>query len=60
MADASIFHNEGRLPCLRFAFFFAPLRFLIDGKRIDPSHSPGGLDLEDLDQIGCMLAEEGN
>lgn len=35
------------------------LRFLIDGERINPNQSPEELDLEDQDQIDCMLEQQG-
>ena len=35
------------------------LRFLIDGERINPDHTPKMLDLEDQDQIDCMLEQQG-
>lgn len=37
----------------------ASLRFLIDGERINPSQSPAELDMEDHDQIDCMLEQQG-
>eukprot|EP00621_Florenciella_sp_RCC1693_P005895 CAMPEP_0182533284 /NCGR_PEP_ID=MMETSP1323-20130603/13476_1 /TAXON_ID=236787 /ORGANISM="Florenciella parvula, Strain RCC1693" /LENGTH=94 /DNA_ID=CAMNT_0024743149 /DNA_START=65 /DNA_END=349 /DNA_ORIENTATION=+ len=37
----------------------ASLRFLIDGERINPSQSPAELDMEDQDQIDCMLEQQG-
>eukprot|EP00618_Florenciella_parvula_P007354 CAMPEP_0119545086 /NCGR_PEP_ID=MMETSP1344-20130328/55062_1 /TAXON_ID=236787 /ORGANISM="Florenciella parvula, Strain CCMP2471" /LENGTH=279 /DNA_ID=CAMNT_0007589599 /DNA_START=61 /DNA_END=899 /DNA_ORIENTATION=+ len=36
----------------------ASLRFLIDGERINPSQSPAELDMEDQDQIDCMLEQQ--
>ena len=36
------------------------LRFLLDGKRIAKDQTPAGrLDLEDQDQIDCMLEQQG-
>eukprot|EP00614_Pseudopedinella_elastica_P025744 CAMPEP_0172614648 /NCGR_PEP_ID=MMETSP1068-20121228/53638_1 /TAXON_ID=35684 /ORGANISM="Pseudopedinella elastica, Strain CCMP716" /LENGTH=100 /DNA_ID=CAMNT_0013419509 /DNA_START=45 /DNA_END=347 /DNA_ORIENTATION=+ len=35
------------------------LRFLIDGERVNPSQTPEELDLEDQDQIDCMLEQQG-
>mmetsp|Transcript_49080 Transcript_49080/g.66881 ORF Transcript_49080/g.66881 Transcript_49080/m.66881 type:complete len:101 (-) Transcript_49080:472-774(-) len=37
----------------------ASLRFLIDGERINPNQSPAELDMEDHDQIDCMLEQQG-
>lgn len=37
----------------------ASLRFLIDGERINPTQSPAELDMEDQDQIDCMLEQQG-
>ena len=38
----------------------ASLRFLIDGERINPSQCPAELDMEDQDQIDCMLEQQGD
>jgi hypothetical protein len=37
------------------------LRFLFDGQRldIDHDHTPKMLEMEDMDRIDCMLAQEG-
>ena len=35
------------------------LRFLLDGERIDPSSTPKQLELDDQDQIDCMLEQMG-
>jgi len=35
------------------------LRFLLDGERIDPHNTPKMLELEDQDQIDCMLEQTG-
>uniref|UniRef100_A0A7S2UU84 Ubiquitin-like domain-containing protein n=1 Tax=Fibrocapsa japonica TaxID=94617 RepID=A0A7S2UU84_9STRA len=35
------------------------LRFLLDGERVNPAHTPKMLDLEDQDQIDCMLEQQG-
>ena len=35
------------------------LRFLLDGERIEPWHTPATLELEDSDQIDCMLEQTG-
>jgi small ubiquitin-related modifier len=35
------------------------LRFLLDGERINADSSPASLDLEDQDQIDCMLEQQG-
>lgn len=35
------------------------LRFLLDGERIEPDHTPKQLELEDQDQIDCMLEQSG-
>ena len=35
------------------------LRFLLDGERIDADATPKMLELEDEDQIDCMLAQTG-
>jgi len=35
------------------------LRFLLDGERIDMSETPKTLELEDQDQIDCVLQQEG-
>ena len=35
------------------------LRFLLDGQRINPEQTPGDLELEDQDQIDCVLEQQG-
>jgi small ubiquitin-related modifier len=35
------------------------LRFLLDGERIEPYQTPQELDLDDQDQIDCMLEQSG-
>lgn len=35
------------------------LRFLLDGDRVDPTQTPKMLELEDQDQIDCMLEQTG-
>ena len=35
------------------------LRFLLDGERINADSTPKSLDLEDQDQIDCMLEQQG-
>jgi small ubiquitin-related modifier len=35
------------------------LRFLLDGDRIDPTNTPKMLELEDQDQIDCVLEQTG-
>jgi small ubiquitin-related modifier len=35
------------------------LRFMLDGERIDPLQTPKMLELEDQDQIDCMLEQVG-
>lgn len=35
------------------------LRFMLDGERIDPSQTPKMLELDDQDQIDCMLEQVG-
>lgn len=35
------------------------LRFLLDGERIEPNQTPKMLELEDQDQIDCMLEQTG-
>mmetsp|Transcript_93793 Transcript_93793/g.130199 ORF Transcript_93793/g.130199 Transcript_93793/m.130199 type:complete len:95 (+) Transcript_93793:51-335(+) len=35
------------------------LRFLLDGERIEPYQTPQDLDLDDQDQIDCMLEQSG-
>ena len=35
------------------------LRFMLDGERIDPSQTPKMLELDDQDQIDCMLEQMG-
>ena len=35
------------------------LRFLIDGDRIDAAETPKSLELEDQDQIDCLLEQTG-
>ena len=35
------------------------LRFLVDGERVKPDDTPGSLDLDDQDQIDCMLEQSG-
>ena len=37
----------------------ASLRFLLDGQRINEGDTPKTLELEDQDQIDCMLAQVG-
>merc|ERR1711920_376898 len=37
----------------------ASLRFLLDGERIDPNQTPKQLELDDQDQIDCMLEQMG-
>merc|ERR1712151_490105 len=37
----------------------ASLRFLLDGERIDPTSTPKMLELDDQDQIDCMLEQSG-
>ncbi|CAM9126478.1 unnamed protein product [Choristocarpus tenellus] len=37
----------------------AALRFLLDGERVSPDATPKALDLEDQDQIDCMLEQQG-
>lgn len=37
----------------------ASLRFLLDGDRVDPKQTPKMLELEDQDQIDCMLEQTG-
>ena len=37
----------------------ASLRFLLDGERVNPDHTPKDLELEDQDQIDCMLEQQG-
>jgi small ubiquitin-related modifier len=34
-------------------------RFLLDGERIDPQATPKMLELEDQDQIDCVLEQTG-
>jgi len=38
---------------------FNSLRFLLDGERIQSDATPASLDLEDQDQIDCMLEQMG-
>ena len=38
---------------------FQSLRFLIDGKRIENDETPKMLELEDQDQIDCMIEQTG-
>ncbi|CAM9584695.1 unnamed protein product [Hapterophycus canaliculatus] len=35
------------------------LRFLLDGQRVAPEDTPTSLELEDQDQIDCMLEQQG-
>lgn len=35
------------------------LRFLLDGERIEPDSTPKMLELEDQDQIDCVLEQTG-
>ncbi|KAL7580531.1 hypothetical protein ACA910_003659 [Epithemia clementina (nom. ined.)] len=35
------------------------LRFMLDGERIDPTQTPKTLELDDQDQIDCMLEQSG-
>ncbi|KAL7429903.1 hypothetical protein ACHAXM_001915, partial [Skeletonema potamos] len=35
------------------------LRFLVDGDRVQPDDTPESLDLDDQDQIDCMLEQSG-
>ena len=35
------------------------LRFMLDGERIDPANTPKTLELDDQDQIDCMLEQTG-
>lgn len=35
------------------------LRFFLDGNRIQGTDTPGSLDLQDEDQIDCMLEQQG-
>ena len=35
------------------------LRFLLDGERINPADTPKSLELEDQDQIDCLLEQYG-
>lgn len=35
------------------------LRFLLDGQRVNSDDTPTSLDLEDQDQIDCMLEQQG-
>mmetsp|Transcript_18589 Transcript_18589/g.23943 ORF Transcript_18589/g.23943 Transcript_18589/m.23943 type:complete len:92 (-) Transcript_18589:66-341(-) len=35
------------------------LRFMLDGERIEPSQTPKTLELDDQDQIDCMLEQTG-
>ena len=35
------------------------LRFLLDGERIEPYQTPQELELDDQDQIDCMLEQSG-
>jgi small ubiquitin-related modifier len=35
----------------------ASLRFLLDGERIEPNQTPKMLELDDQDQIDCMLEQ---
>lgn len=37
----------------------AALRFLLDGARVGPGDTPTSLELEDQDQIDCMLEQHG-
>ncbi|GMH61354.1 hypothetical protein TL16_g03239, partial [Triparma laevis f. inornata] len=38
---------------------FNSLRFLLDGERIGPDETPKTLELDDQDQIDCMLEQTG-
>ena len=35
------------------------LRFMLDGERIDPTQTPKMLELDDQDQIDCLLEQVG-
>mmetsp|Transcript_16990 Transcript_16990/g.37126 ORF Transcript_16990/g.37126 Transcript_16990/m.37126 type:complete len:94 (+) Transcript_16990:87-368(+) len=35
------------------------LRFMLDGERIEPNQTPKTLELDDQDQIDCMLEQTG-
>jgi len=35
------------------------LRFMVDGERIDDNQTPKTLELDDQDQIDCMLEQTG-
>jgi small ubiquitin-related modifier len=35
------------------------IRFMLDGERIDPTHTPKMLEMDDQDQIDCMLEQTG-
>lgn len=35
------------------------LRFLLDGERIEETQTPESLELDDQDQIDCMLEQSG-
>lgn len=35
------------------------LRFLLDGQRVNAEDTPTSLELEDQDQIDCMLEQQG-
>ena len=35
------------------------LRFMLDGERIDPNQTPKMLELDDQDQIDCLLEQVG-
>lgn len=37
----------------------AALRFLLDGQRVNADDTPTSLELEDQDQIDCMLEQQG-
>ncbi|CAM9959712.1 unnamed protein product, partial [Laminaria digitata] len=37
----------------------AALRFLLDGQRVAAEDTPTSLELEDQDQIDCMLEQQG-
>eukprot|EP00934_Nitzschia_sp_Nitz4_P003439 Nitzschia sp. Nitz4//scaffold30_size153850//64150//64552//NITZ4_002774-RA/size153850-augustus-gene-0.59-mRNA-1//1//CDS//3329547250//3429//frame0 len=37
----------------------ASLRFLLDGERIEPDSTPKMLELDDQDQIDCLLQQTG-
>jgi len=35
------------------------LRFLFDGQRVQPNQTPAELDMDDGDQLDCMLEQQG-